>query len=96
MTSAELASPSQLVLGLPSGILEGLTLRQSLRDEHRTFSIIAAVQNARVLWISAPIDTGCARVHMRIRVRAGREVPGCAIIGFKPNLRVRLGSEAEI
>ena len=48
--------------------------------------IVVSVQDAHVLWIGAPIDTSCPRVHIRICIRASREVPGCAVTGFQPDL----------
>ena len=39
-----------------------------------------------MLWIGAPIDTRCPRIHTRICIRASREVPGCAVTGFQPDL----------
>jgi len=69
-----------------SGIPHGLPMRQPLGNERRTSSIVAAVQNARIIWIGAPIDTRCPRVQMRIVIRACREVPGGAVGGFQTNL----------
>ena len=69
-----------------SGIPAGLPVRQPLRNERRTFLIVATVQNVYVVRIGAPIDTGCARVHIRICICASREVPGCAVSGFQLDL----------
>src|SRR4029077_8112664 len=49
-----------------SHIPDGFPLRQPLRNERRTFPIIATVQNAYVVWMGAPIDTSGPRVHIRI------------------------------
>ena len=59
---------------------------QPLRNERRTFLIVAIVQNADVGGIGAPIDTGCPRVHVRIGVGTGREVPGRAVRRFQLDL----------
>src|SRR5262245_39730692 len=67
-------------------IPDGLPTRQLLRDERRTFLSVVTIQAADVVWIGAPKDTGCARIHIRIRIRTSREVPGCAVSGFQPNL----------
>ncbi|MGA8965870.1 MAG: hypothetical protein WB525_15370, partial [Pseudolabrys sp.] len=71
--------PTMPPFGAPvsrSRIPEGFATRQLLRNERRTFLIIETVQNAYVVWIGAPIDTSCPRVHIRICIRASREVPG--------------------
>ena len=61
-------------------------MRQPLGNERRTLAIVAAVQNARIIRIGAPIDTRCPRVEMRIGIRSGREVPGGAVGGFQTNI----------
>src|SRR5262249_55907321 len=64
---------------LVSGILDRLAKPQPLCDQFRAFLIVASVQDARVLWIGAPVVTGRPRVHSRVRVRTSREVAGRAV-----------------
>src|SRR6185295_11611039 len=83
------AEPAMPPFGVPesrSRIPEGLPARQLLRNERRTFLIIATVQNAYVVWMGAPVNTSCPRVHIRICIRTSREVPGCAVTGFQQDL----------
>src|SRR5512139_244164 len=68
--------------GFSSAIPDGLPLCQPLRNERRTFLIVAIVQNADVGRIGAPIDTGCPRVHIWVGVGAGGEVAGRAVSRF--------------
>src|SRR5689334_1019491 len=62
-----------------SDVLDRLPSSQRLCDQLCAFLIVGSVQGAKVALIRAPVDTGCPRVHDRVRVAASRPVSARAV-----------------
>src|SRR5262245_42191515 len=70
---------------LISGVLDRLPMNQLLCDQLRAFPLVTSVHYAHVLWIGAPEDTGCPRVHSLVRLNMSRPVPGRTFGRFHPD-----------
>src|SRR5207253_3005260 len=59
-----------------SSLRDRLPTPQPLGDQLRALLIVAPVEDAHVRRIGAQVNARGPRVHFRVRVRTGREVPG--------------------
>src|SRR5882762_11366107 len=69
-----------------SAFRDGLPILQPLSDQFRASPVVASVQDARVLWVGAQVDTGSPRIQCRVCIRTRRPVSRRAIGGFHPDL----------
>ena len=82
----EVTNPSAGAFWNRSGAPDRLPLRQALGDERGALLVVAAVEDARIVRVGAPVDARGARVELRIAVGAGGEVAGGAVGGVQPDL----------
>ena len=76
-------TPILMTTPLISGVRDRLPKPQPFCDQRGALPIVASLQDAHVLRIGAPENTGRPRLHARGRVRTSREVPGRAIGGLQ-------------